>query len=91
MKIILTLILSIFLTGCVLFKKPEPPFIPPEVKVNIDSTVLEPCKMLNENIELVTFDQYLLVEYPEIIRNYTDCATKQSNSIKLIKQLGNIK
>lgn len=91
MKIILALTLSIFLTGCACFKKPDPPFIPPEKVVNIDSKVLELCGLLKEDINLSSFDQYILTEYPQIVRQYTDCAIKQSNSVKLIKQLGNIK
>lgn len=91
MRLIPVLILSIFLVGCACFKKPEPPFIPPDTKVNIDTKILEPCSLLKENINLVTFDQYLLVEYPQVVKQYTDCALKQSDSVKLIKQLGNIK
>ena len=91
MRIIPILILSIFLTGCSWFKKPDKPFVPPDTKVNIDTKVLEPCSLLKEDIKLTTFDEYLLVEYPQIVKQYTDCAIKQSNSVKLIKQLGNIK
>lgn len=91
MKIIPIIILSLFLTGCACFKKPEPPVIPPETTVHIDSKILEPCSELKEDINLSTFDQYIQLEYPQIVRQYTDCAIKQSNSTKLIKQLGNIK
>lgn len=91
MKIIPIIVLSLFLTGCVLFKKPEPPIIPPERVVHIDEGNLQQCALLKENIELSTFDQFILVEYPAVIKQYTDCATKQANSVKLIKELGNIK
>lgn len=74
-----------------MFKKPQPPFVPDAVAINIDTALLQPCAPLKENVELVSFEQYLLVEYPEFIRIYTDCAVKQSNSVKLIKKLGNVK
>lgn len=91
MKTILVLTLSIFLTGCACFKTSDEPLIPIEKVVHIDTKMLEPCELLKEDINLSSFDQFLLTEYPEVIRTYIDCSIKQSNSIKLIKELGNIK
>lgn len=93
MKFIPIIILSLFLQGCGFLdklKKPEEPAIPPNKVVNIDTAALEYCPLLKEEIKVSTFEQ-ILVEYSELATSYGNCASKQATSVKLIKQLGNIK
>lgn len=91
MKIIPILILSIFLTGCSWFKKPEEPPAGISTKpVDIRPEALEQCSLLEENITIKTFDN-LLVAYSEVTLQYAICANKQTASVKLLKQIGNIK
>jgi hypothetical protein len=88
-KIIPILILSIFLVACACTKTPDIPGITPKV-VNIDTTALEQCPTLNEDIQVSTFDQFILV-YGDLATQYGKCANKQASSVKLLKQFGNIK
>lgn len=88
MKIILSIILSMFLISCST-TKPEPAIAPAKV-VRIDSSALQQCSLLQEDIVLVTFPD-LLVAYSDIATKYADCANKQKNSVKLLKEFGNIK
>ena len=88
MKIIPILILSIFLTGCGLFKKQEPTIEPTKV-VKIDKEALLPCDLLKEDLVITTFESSLKV-YGDTAEAYAKCAKQQSNSIKLLKQFGNI-
>ena len=91
MKFIPIIVLSIFLQGCALFeKKCEEPNIPPEKVVHIDSAALEACPKLKEDLQLSSFDQFILA-YGDLATNYASCANKQAGSIKLLKQFGNIK
>lgn len=88
MKFIPIIILSILLSGCPLFKKDGPTIEPVKV-VHIDPRALEQCALLEENIELNSFEAGL-VPYADMAKAYGICAKKQSNSIKLLKQFGNI-
>jgi hypothetical protein len=85
-KIIPILILSIFLISCSTTKPVAA--ITPKV-VNLDSSVLEPCAILKEDIQILSFDQIIDL-YGSLAAQYGICAIKQSNSIKLLKQFGNI-
>lgn len=89
MKIILSIILSIFLTSCTWPIKPEPVIEPAKV-IKIDKAVLLTCDLLKEDVILATFPD-ILVAYSDIATKYADCAGKQNNSIKLLKEFGNIK
>lgn len=89
MKFIPIIILSIFLQGCVLFKKPDPIINTPAV-VSIDSEILQLCPLLKENTLVDTFEDALVV-YGDLAIAYGNCAKKQENSVKLLKQFGNIK
>lgn len=90
MKLILALILTIFLQGCSLWKTIPPPVIPPDKVVNIAKEALEPCNLLSENLVINTFED-AIVAYGDLSTSYGICANKQSVSIKLLKQFGNIK
>lgn len=89
MKIILSIILSIFLTSCSWPTKPEPVIEPAKV-VKIDKAALLSCDLLKEDVILATFPD-ILVAYSDIATKYADCANKQNSSIKLLKEFGNIK
>ena len=90
MKTILAVILSIFLLGCASTKKVDTPVIPPAAVINIDSAAFLQCAMLKEDIVIATFEDAILA-YGDLSTAYGVCAKQQSVSIKLIKQLGNIK
>lgn len=89
MKIIPILILSIFLTGCACFKKEENVPVTPKT-VHIDAAALANCSKLPEDVLLTSFEQFL-DKYSDLALKYADCANKQSNSVKLLKEFGNIK
>ncbi len=93
MKIIPILILSIFLTGCGFLenfkKKEEPPAITTN-KVHIDKESLDLCVSLDETLVVRNF-QDAVVAYSDLAVKYGNCANKQYNSVKLLKQFGNIK
>ena len=88
MKFILPIILSIFLTGCACFKKPDVPALPPEKVVNIDPRVLEYCDLLAEDVKVVIFEDAILA-YADLSTKYGICANKQAASVKLLKQFSN--
>ncbi len=90
MKIILSLILSFFLIGCASTVKDVPPVLPESTVVHIDPRVLQPCDLLPEDIQVASFDDVISV-YANISSMYALCALKQADSIKLLKQFGNIK
>ena len=90
MKLIPILILSIFLTGCACFKKPEEPSGITTKPVEFKPEVLEHCSLLKENLVLKTFDD-TLVAYSDLVTSYVVCANKQSTSVKLLKEIGNVK
>jgi hypothetical protein len=90
-KLIPILILSIFLTGCSWFKKPDPPPAGISTKtVDIRPEALEYCSLLKEDLVIKTFDN-LLVAYSDLALQYAECSNKQTASVKLLKQIGNIK
>lgn len=90
MKIIPILILSIFLTGCGCFQKHEdPPGI--SVKpIEFKPEVLEQCALLDEKLAVKTFND-ILIAYGDLTTMYVVCANKQTASVKLLKEIGNIK
>ena len=90
MKTILSIIIALFLFGCAATKLPDAPIIPPTKVINIDSDALTPCAELSENVNIVTFEDVLLA-YGDLSTAYGACAKRQTISIKLIKQLGNVK
>jgi hypothetical protein len=91
MKFIPILILSIFLTGCALFKKEEPTVILPTTQVvHINPEVLTECSLLDTEILVPTFES-AVAAYSNVTALYAVCANKQTISIKLLKQFGNIK
>lgn len=86
MKIILSVILSLFLLGCAHHE-----VVPPADKyVNIDPKLLLQCDLLNEDVVVASFSD-AIVEYAAISTKYGICANKQADSVKLLKQFGNIK
>lgn len=89
MKVILILILSLFLSGCGIFPRKDVPTITPKV-VRIDSEALTPCSLLKEDLTVVTFEDALTV-YGDLATQYGICATKQNNSIKLLKEFSGSK
>lgn len=93
MKFILAIILSLSLQGCALldfFKKHEEPPAITTQKVSIDSSKLEQCEQLPENIAVGSFE-YMLAVHGQIVELYAKCAGKQADSIILLKKFGNIK
>lgn len=93
MRILSIFILTLSLQGCAFldwFRKPEPPVVPPDVVVHIDSKLLEQCEQLKTDLQLSSFDQFI-IEYGNVATLYGKCASKQAASVKLIKELGNIK
>lgn len=89
MKIIPIIILSIFLQGCASFKKPDIVINTPSV-VTIDTEILQLCPLLKEDAVISSFEDSITV-YADLATAYGICAKKQSNSVKLLKQFGNIK
>lgn len=85
MKIILSVILSLFLVGCA-----HNETIPPDRVVDIDPKLLQPCPLLSEEVKITSFND-VISEYAALSTKYGICANKQSDSIKLLKQFGNIK
>lgn len=92
MKYILVLILSVSLQGCgfLNYFKNKDPVLPPEAIATIHEDALKQCINLKENILITSLEDSLVV-YGDLATAYGICAKQQSNSIKLIKQLGNIK
>lgn len=91
-KTLVTILLIFSLQGCAFwnkFKNP-PPSIPPSVPVNIEPDALKECNLLNEAVLVVSFEDAISA-YGSLATEYSTCAGKQKTSIKLIKQLGNIK
>lgn len=66
------------------------PIVPPDQKVDIAAEALESCPKLSETVVVTSFEDSI-VAYGDLATNYGKCANKQNTSIKLIKQLGNIK
>lgn len=90
-KTLVTILLIFSLQGCAFldyFKKP--PSIPPGVPVNIAPDALKTCNLLKEDLLIITFED-AVGAYAYLATEYGACANKQKSSIKLIKELGNIK
>ena len=87
------LLLTISLQGCAFLdffkKREEPPAITTQV-VNIDSSKLQQCEQLPENIAIGSFE-YMLAVHGQTVELYAKCAGKQADSIILLKKFGNIK
>ena len=85
MKIILAVTLSLFLLGCAHHE-----VIPGDKIVDIDPKLLQPCDLLNENVKITSFSD-VIAEYGILSTAYGVCANRQADSIKLLKQFGNLK
>lgn len=90
MKIIPILILSLFLSGCGVFKKEPIATITTTQTVKLDREALEYCSLLKEGVVISTFED-AIVAYTDISTLYGICANKQAASVKLLKQFGGIK
>lgn len=89
MRVLPILILSIFLSGCILFKKPEAPIVEPTKILSIDPKLLQPCQLLNTTT-LASFDD-VVDAYGDLAIKYVNCANKQQDATVLIKEFGGIK
>ena len=83
------------LSGCALFdifkNKDEPAIVTPKV-IQVDSKHLEECEPLSNVNHWVSTDQSELDLMKFVwIEEYGKCANKQHTSIKVIKELANIK
>lgn len=79
------------MTGCSWFTKHEdPPAGISTKQVDIRPEALEECSLLKEDLVIKTFDN-LLVAYSDVALQYAACSNKQTASVKLLKQIGNIK
>lgn len=87
MKTFLTIILAIFLQSCAATK--TVPVIRDAKVVQIDRAVLELCPLLDEKVNVTTFNDIILV-YGDLATKYSICANKQADSAKLLKQFGGI-
>lgn len=85
MKIILSAVLVLFLTACAHHE-----IVPVDRVVDIDPKLLQPCEFLNETVKIASFND-VISEYAALSTKYGVCANRQMDSIKLIKQFGNIK
>lgn len=90
MKFIPVLALVLFLSGCGVFKKDPGPVTYVNEAVRLDSSVLEYCGLLKENLVIGTFED-ALVAYSDVATQYATCSNKQTTSVKLLKQFGGIK
>lgn len=91
MKFIPILILSIFLIGCATPKRERTiTIVEPAKVVNIAPEALKECNLLEENVVITTFED-AVIAYTNVVTAYGTCANKQTSSIKLLKQFGNIK
>lgn len=90
-KAIIGILLILSLQGCAFldyFKKQ--PSIPPGAIVNISPDALKECNLLKDTVVVISFED-AITAYGDLATEYGACASKQKTSIKLIKQLGNIK
>lgn len=92
--ILISVLLLPVLTGCAFldfFKKPEPPAVVTPKVILIDSANLKECDPL-PRIENPTPSQEELDAQKFVwIEKYGVCANRQHNSIRVIKELANIK
>jgi hypothetical protein len=90
-RILSTLLLVLLLQGCAFldyFK--NPPSIPPGIPVNISTEALKECPLLKNDVTVASFED-AIIAYGDVAAAYGTCANKQKASIRLIKELGNIK
>ena len=90
MKFIPIIILSLFLSGCGVFKKDPGPVTYTNAPVKLDREALEYCSLLKEGLVISTFED-AIIAYSDVATLYAACSNKQTNSIKLLKQFGGIK
>lgn len=90
MKIIPVLLLAIFLQGCTAPRKRIPTIVEPTKVVQLAPESIQPCELLKEDVVIKGFDEALVV-YSDLANAYGVCAKKQLNSIRLLKEFGNIK
>jgi len=84
MKKLLIICVLLILAGC-----NHNPVVNPDRQIRVDSTLLLPCAALpNKRINII--DEALL-ENLELYEAYALCSNKQDTSIKVIKELANIK
>ena len=88
MKHLLVALCFPFLTGCAFLDYFRDPVITERV-VKVPIEALQSCALLEKTV-LNTVDE-ALIENIELYKNYTICARKQDDSIKLIKKFANIK
>lgn len=88
MKILVAILLSLSLSGCSWFTKPDATV--PEKVVKLDARVLEPCADLNAIPENASFEDLMNTTFANF-QVYSECKAKQDNSIKLLKQFSNYK
>lgn len=90
MKTILSIILSTFLLfGCSTFKIKEP-VVELTKPMQFDRELLELCPALDDKVMAPTFEN-VQTAYADTANKYAVCANKQYNSVKIIKEFGNIK
>ena len=90
-KTLATILVVFSLQGCAFldyFK--NPPAIPSGAPVNISAEALVECPLLKSDVIVASFED-AIVAYSDVAVAYGNCANKQKSSIKLIKELGNIK
>ena len=78
-------------TGCAFLdclKKPDPQ-IPPTRVINIDPKLLQACATLNKQPVATVED--VLLENIDLYGQYALCARKQDDSVRALKEIGNIK
>ena len=87
MKKLLIICLLLGLSGCDYFSKDA---IISEKVIKIDPRVLEQCKDIPVINTGATWSD-ILTNHKDVVEQYYDCRQKQSNSTKLLKEIGNIK
>jgi hypothetical protein len=87
-RLLVTILLIFSLSGCAFLNKPVS--IPTGTPVNINPDLLKECPLLDEGLQVATFEDVVIV-YSNLAKTYGYCAMQQKNSVKLIKELGNIK
>lgn len=91
MKNILSVVLATFLLfGCGHFKKVDEPVVELIKPMQFSKEVFDLCPTLSENVLTATFED-VQAAYADTANKYVMCAGKQYNSVKLLKEFGNIK
>lgn len=84
------LVCTLLFSGCSHFQQ-KPDVVITEKTVKVDPRILESCLPL-ATIDVANPQYYdILNNIEENVKIYADCATKQENSIKVIKEFANIK